>query len=62
MKNLGEVFISEFVRVVPRKHLIMTIRFTGHDDLYEAARLELRHRDTERIRRDWIQVMTGRAC
>lgn len=47
--GLGDIFVSEFVRDVSRAALLHTIANTIHDDLYEAARIELNRRDRERL-------------
>jgi hypothetical protein len=59
MKNLGEVFIQDFVTSAGRETLLHTIASTQDPDFYEAVSQELYRRDTERLRQYWIQIMTG---
>lgn len=59
MKNLGEVFIQDFITKAGRETLLHTMMSTQDLDFYEAVSKELYRRDIDRLRQYWIQVMTG---
>ena len=53
--NINQTAIETF----PRPGLLRLVQFTTRQDLYEAARQELRRRDTDRLVLDWRNIMIG---
>lgn len=47
------------IETFPRHSLLRLVQHTLTEELYEAALRELYRRDSERLRRDWTQIMTG---
>jgi hypothetical protein len=50
---------TEAIKTMPRHTLMRLVKYTQREDLYDIVSQELSRRETEKFRRDWIQIMIG---
>jgi hypothetical protein len=50
---------TDAIKTMPRYTLMRLVRHTQREDVYQIVAQELMLRETEKLRRDWIQIMTG---
>lgn len=50
---------TDAIKTMPRYTLMRLVQHTQREDVYQIVVQELSLRETDRLRRDWIEIMTG---